>query len=166
MRHPRVVFSFLLILASVLAFFPLFKAGFVGYDDPDYVLNNPFLKHFSLKNTAFLLKSSKIDMFIPVTQFSYLADHSLGGMQSFWYHLNSILIHSLNCLLIFLLCLKLSRKEWASFFCAALFAVHPLHVESVGWISERKDPVYVFFYLLAFWAYVLFASGKAGSCMD
>jgi hypothetical protein len=162
MRNSRLVVSrILLILASLLAFFPLFKAGFVGYDDPDYVLNNPFLKHFSLKNMAFLLKSSKIDMFIPVTQFSYLADHSLGGMQPFWYHLNSILIHSLNCLLIFSLTRKLSGNEWASFFCALLFAVHPLHVESVAWISERKDLVYVFFYLLAFAAYVRFRDKKS-----
>ncbi|MCD6065793.1 MAG: transrane and repeat-containing protein [Bacteroidetes bacterium] len=154
MRSPKTIYLIVLIIACLIGFSPVLYADFVNYDDPDYVLNNSFLKHFSIKNTVFLLKSSKIDMFIPLTQFSYLLDYSLGGMKAFGFHLCSLLLHILNAILIFFLVRKISGKEPAAFFIALLFAIHPLHVESVAWIAERKDVLYLFFYLLAFGAYI------------
>jgi tetratricopeptide (TPR) repeat protein len=123
---------------------------FVNYDDPDYVLENP---HVRAGDVAWAFTSMEHANWFPLTWLSHILDVELFGIHSGAHHLTSVAIHALSALLLFGLLRKITGERWPSAFVAFVFAAHPLHVESVAWIAERKDVLCALFFLLTLWAY-------------
>jgi tetratricopeptide (TPR) repeat protein len=133
---------------------PALQAGFIDYDDKDYILNNPRVHGLSLANVRWALSATRLGMWQPLTWFSYMADHELYGLRPQGYHLTSLFFHLLNTALLFGWLARATKALAPSLFAAAVFALHPLHVESVAWVASRKDVLSTFCWLLAMWAYV------------
>ncbi len=155
-----------LSLAFIAAapYWPVRGFAFVNYDDPLYVTANPYLRSgLTLSGILWALRSGYASNWHPVTWISHLIDVSLFGMNAGAHHAVSVAIHALNALLLFLALRALTRARWRSWLVAALFAAHPLRVESVAWIAERKDvlsALFCFLALLAYWWYG--EAGRAG----
>jgi len=141
------------ILLTIITYIPVFNAGFVNWDDGDYVQNNYTIR--SLQNIKDIITTPVQGNNHPVTMVSLALNYTLSGNSPVAYHLTNILFHILNVILVFFFIRRLSGgKIWAAFITAVLFGIHPLHVESVAWISERKDVLYTFFFLSALIQYL------------
>jgi len=146
------------------AYWPILRAQFIGLDDPIYVTGNAHVLHgLSGGNLAWAFRTDAAANWHPLTWLSHMLDAQLFGLDPMGHHLTSLLFHIANALLIFLLFLEWTGALWRSLFVAVLFALHPLHVESVAWVAERKDVLSAFFFLLTLWAYGRYArpSGEA-----
>jgi len=131
---------------------------FVTYDDPDYVTENASIRlGLSAEGWKYALTTPVMGFYHPITMLTLLADYELYGLDPKGYHLGNIFLHALNTLLLFGWLRFATGREWASAAVAALFAVHPLHVESVAWIAERKDVLSTCFGLGCLWAYAAWA---------
>ncbi len=140
---------------TLVAFAPALVCGFVNYDDDGYVYDNPEVQRgLSARTISWAWTSLQQANWHPLTWLSLMLDTQLYGLDPPGYHLTNLLLHLANVLLFYLLLRRLTGAIWRSFFVAALFAVHPLRVESVAWVSERKDVLSTFFGLLALLAYV------------
>ena len=142
-----------LLLTIVAAFAQVYSFDFVNYDDPDYVTANPHVRN---PDPAWALASTEHANWFPLTRLSHILDVELFGMQSGAHHLTNAAIHAVTSLLLLALLLRITGERWPSAFVAFIFAVHPLHVESVAWVAERKDVLCGLFFVLALWAYVLY----------
>jgi tetratricopeptide (TPR) repeat protein len=139
-------------------FFPALSAGFVDYDDPLYVSNNPDVKAgLSAAGIRWAFTTYHAANWHPLTWLSLQLDATLWGNDPRGFHLTSVLLHAANAALLFLTLRSLTGAFWRSAAVALLFAVHPLRVESVAWVAERKDVLSTLFGLLALWAYAGYA---------
>jgi tetratricopeptide (TPR) repeat protein len=128
--------------------------GFITYDDPVYVTENAHVKGgLTWENVRWAFQSTEASNWHPLTWLSHMADVQAFGLRPWGHHLTSVLLHALNALLLFAALRRLTGALWRSLFVAALFGLHPLHVESVAWISERKDVLSTTFWMLVLWAY-------------
>ena len=156
---------FLLVGTTLVVYFRVIGFDFVKWDDPLWVSENVMVKNgFSWDALLWSFSgATEISCYwAPLTWLSFFLDHSIYGMNAGGYHFTNLLLHIANTLLIFF-CLKwISRALWASALVAALFALHPLHVESVAWITERKDVLSAFFWMLSIWVYAWYVK-KTGS---
>jgi tetratricopeptide (TPR) repeat protein len=131
------------------------RYSFLDYDDDAYVLANPHvLTGLTWQNVGWAFGSTHASNWHPLTWLSHALDCQLYGRWAGGHHLTNVLFHLTNTLLLFGLLQRMTGALWRSAFVAGLFAVHPLHVESVAWIAERKDVLSAFFFLLTLWAYV------------
>lgn len=140
---------FILALVVFVIYLPAGKE-FFALDDPQYVVNNEQIAHPGLS----LFSTTINGNYHPLTLLSLALDFKLFKMSASGYHFTSLLLHTMNAILLFLFILRISRRSWVALVTALLFAAHPMHVESVAWISERKDVLYVFFYLASLLCYV------------
>jgi tetratricopeptide (TPR) repeat protein len=150
----------LLILATItlIAFAPAWNYGFVNYDDPGYVTENPAVRDgLTLKGAVWALTADQESNWHPVTWLSHMTDVELFGLDAAWHHRVNLAFHIANTLLLFWVLYRMTGARICSAFVAAFFAVHPLHVQSVVWISERKDVLSVFFGMLIVAAYLSYA---------
>ena len=144
----------LLILATVAVYAPVLHHGFVEWDDPYYVTENSHVRAgLSAGGIAWAFTAVTLANWHPLTWLSHMLDVSLFGLSPSGHHLTSLLLHLANTLLLFDVIRRMTGSPWRSLGVAALFALHPLHVESVAWISERKDVLSTFFWLAAIWAH-------------
>jgi len=144
-----------LLLATFAVYAQVAQFDFVNFDDPDYVVNNPHVRDgITAKGVQWAFTSGEAANWFPVTRLSHMLDVQLFGLRSGWHHLVNVLIHALAALLLFGFLNRATQARWPSALVAFLFALHPLHVESVAWVSERKDVLSAFFWFLALWAYV------------
>jgi tetratricopeptide (TPR) repeat protein len=128
---------------------------FVKYDDHLYVTDNPHVKYgISPESAIWAFTATVLANWHPLTMLSHMLDCQLFGLNPLWHHLTSVLFHTANTLLLFWVLKRMTGKIWASAFVAAAFALHPLHVESVAWIAERKDVLSGFFWMLTIASYV------------
>jgi protein O-mannosyl-transferase len=142
----------------VAVFWPVVHHEFVNYDDPDYVTANAHvLRGLSWDNVVWALSASHAGNWHPLTWLSHMLDVQLFGFHPGWHHGVSVLFHAANTVLLFLLFRRMTGATWRSGCLAGLFALHPLHVESVAWAAERKDVLSAFFFLLTLLAYARFA---------
>jgi protein O-mannosyl-transferase len=156
-----LVWALLAILGiTVLVYGRALYNGFSPLDDDDYILRNPVIRDFSLSGLKSIFSSFYIGMYEPLTMLTYMIEYALFGLKPLPYHLTNILLHLLNTWLVFIFIDKLCGKKIAALFVAALFALHPMHVESVAWISERKDVLYTFFFLLSLLYYLNYAKAN------
>ena len=140
---------------TLATFWPLTGCDFVNYDDTAYVSENAHvLGGLTLASASWAFSGTCLGNWQPVTMLSHMLDVQFCGLNAGMHHLTSLGFHAANTVLLFLLLARMTRRTWPSAFVAALFALHPLHVESVAWISERKDVLSTFFALLCLWAYV------------
>lgn len=152
---PRWIVPFIL-LTTFLAFIPALKAGFVTWDDGGYVNDNQLIR--DLSNLKLILTTPVQGNYHPLTIFSLAINYAISGMEPWSYHLFNLLFHLLNCFLVFRLALLLSKRNIIiAFTTAILFGIHPMHVESVAWVSERKDVLYGLFFLAGLIAYTKYA---------
>ncbi|HVM49872.1 MAG TPA: tetratricopeptide repeat protein [Candidatus Acidoferrum sp.] len=163
-RHPRLsaaLAGILLFLAVLGAFLPALRNGFVGYDDPDYVTENDHVRAgLTWEGVEWAFRSTEAANWLPLTRLSHELDCQLFGLAAWGHHLTSILLHALNATLLFVVLRRMTGATWRSFAVALLFGLHPLRVESVVWISERKDVLSTLFWMLTLWAYVRYAEGR------
>ena len=130
------------------------RCQFLTFDDQAYVTENRHVRAgLTIAGIKWAFTSTTAGNWHPLTMLSHMLDCQVYGMHPWGHHLTSILIHTANTVLLFLLLARLTGKTWRSACVALLFAVHPVHVESVGWIAERKDVLCAFFFLLGIWAY-------------
>lgn len=149
----------LLIAATAIAYWHSPECGFIKcFDDESYVTNNFHLTQGFAHGIAWAFGSEyRAANWHPLTWISLLVDYQLYGLDPKGFHLTNVLIHIANTLLLFFVLSRMTGAVWKSGFVAALFAVHPLHVESVAWVAERKDVLSTFFWLVTIYAYVLYA---------
>jgi tetratricopeptide (TPR) repeat protein len=146
-------------LLAFVVFLPVVEAKFIDMDDPDYVTrNNRVAGGLTTDGIRWAFSTFHAANWHPLTWLSLQADASLWKLDPRGYHLTNVLLHSANAALLFLTMRALIGGFWPSFAAALLFAVHPLRVESVAWVSERKDVLSTFFGLLALLAYVRYAA--------
>ena len=157
MSRPRIV-GLLLALVTLLAYMPVAKHTFVMYDDGDYITENLVVQNgLTWDGIKWAFATSHSANWHPLTWISHMADCQMFGLNSGGHHCVNALFHAVNAALLFVLMLRMTSAIWASLFVAALFAWHPMHVESVAWASERKDVLSTFFELLALMAYARYA---------
>src|SRR5450432_424884 len=128
---------------------------FVNYDDNKYVYENPEVtKGLTWQGTSWAFTHSYTANWHPLTWMSHMLDYQLYGLHASGHHLTNVLLHVLAAILLFLTLRNMTGFMWRSAFVAAVFAIHPLHVESVAWIAERKDVLSGVFFMLTLGAYV------------
>ncbi|MDR3457962.1 MAG: tetratricopeptide repeat protein [Verrucomicrobiae bacterium] len=160
MSRPRLI-ALLLALVTCAAFLPLARYGFTSFDDPDYVVKNEVVqKGLTWSGLGWAFTTGKTGNWFPLTWISHMAVCQVFGLNAGAHHLANVCFHVANTVLLLALLLRLTNALWPSAFAAALFAWHPLHVESVAWISERKDMVSTFFGLAALVAYTYYVQSK------
>jgi hypothetical protein len=163
MRRERLIYLGL-ILATLAAYWPVAHFKLLYYDDWTYIIENPCVRQgFTLWSTMWAFQSVVLGNWHPITWLSLMLDVQLFGCKDAAFHLVNLLFHVLNTLLVFRLLRRMTAPMWTSAIAAALFALHPLHVESVAWVAERKDMLSTFFGLLSLLAYLRYAEKKAAS---
>jgi tetratricopeptide (TPR) repeat protein len=146
----RYVLPALLGLLCLAVFLPAASFEFTNLDDNVYVVDNPALaKGLSGEGVRWAFTTRHGDLWMPATWLTYLADHQFGGGTPGAFHRTNIALHVASTLLLYFLLRRLAGAVWRPALVAALFAIHPLHVESVAWVAERKDVLSGFFFLLA-----------------
>ena len=146
----------LILFATFLAFIPALKAGFVTWDDGGYIHDNPLIR--DLSNLKLMLTTPVAGNYHPLTIFSLAINYAISGMEAWSYHLFNLLLHLVNCFLVFRLVLLLSKRNIViAFTTAVLFGIHPMHVESVAWVSARKDVLYGLFFIAGLITYTKYA---------
>ena len=144
-----------LIAANLIVYASVWHHGFVNYDDDDYVTANPVvLRGLTWHGVAWAFTTEHAVNWHPLTWLSHMLDVQLFGLDPGPHHLTNLLFHIANTLLLFGLLHRMTGALGRSAFVAGLFAVHPLHVESVAWVAERKDVLSTLFWMLTLWAYV------------
>ncbi len=149
-----------LFVITAVVYAPVTTFQFVNYDDTDFVTANPIVQAgFTTKGFMWAWTSEVARNWHPVTMFSHMFDCWLFKLQPWWPHLVNALLHATNTALLFMLLSRLTGAIWRSATVAALFALHPMHVESVAWVSERKDVLSTLFWFLTALAYGRYAMG-------
>src|SRR5271157_5466893 len=151
----RVAAVCLVLAAMTFAVFGQ-TAGFefVNFDDNAYVYENAKVTGgLSLKSLAWFFTHPYYCQYIPLTMLSFMGDYQLHGLRAGWYHLTNVALHTASAILLFLILRQMTGALWRSAFVAAVFAIHPLRVESVAWVTERKDVLSGFFFMLTLGAY-------------
>ena len=161
-RHDKSIgICLALLLITLAVFWQASTHEFINFDDLSYVTSNPHVKGgFSRDNVFWAFTTTTEANWHPLTWLSHMADSQLFGLNPAGHHLMNVLFHGANTLLLFHLLFRLTGCHWKSAFVSAIFALHPLHVESVAWVSERKDVLSTLFWLLAIWAYVRYVERR------
>lgn len=162
LRDRRAPIAILIAVAAVVVFLGALQCGFIAYDDDVYVYQNPHLRDgFNLRSVRWALTAHlthdalpHLDYWQPLTVFSRLLDVELFGMDPRGHHATNLLLHGLTAAVLFLVVEAMTGAPWRSAFVAAVFAVHPLRVESVVWVTERKDVLSGLLWMLTLGAYV------------
>jgi tetratricopeptide (TPR) repeat protein len=156
--RPETIICLFLVLVTGAVYLQVWNHEFVGYDDDGYVFENARVQNgLTLDNVIWAFKTTHKSNWHPLTWLSHLLDVELFEMQSGRHHMTSVVFHILNSLLLFGVFRKMTGNVWQSGFIAGMFALHPLHVESVAWVSQRKDVLSMFFWMLALWGYARYS---------
>ena len=150
-------FAVALAVFTVALYAPVIHHEFLNWDDPEYILENPYVTHgLSWASVSWALTSGAAANWHPLTWWSHMADVQLFGMNASAHHAMNLALHVVNTLLLFGVLHRMTGAAGRSAFVAALFGVHPLHVESVAWVAERKDVLSTLLWMLTLWAYVAY----------
>jgi Flp pilus assembly protein TadD len=165
MRESRrtVVICAALALGTLVLYAPVLGFDFIDWDDPQYVIGNFHLRDgLDWRGLAWCLQTPYGSHWIPLVWLSYMLDYQFHALNPSGYHVSNVLLHTADAVLLFLILKRMTGAFWRSAMVAALFAWHPMHVESVAWIAERKDVLSALFWMLTMWAYLNYA-GKGGT---
>ena len=145
----------LLLLAVVVVYWRVTDCEFIGFDDGQYVVENPHVHAgLSAQSVTWAFTTTAASNWVPLTWLSYMLDYELYGLEAGRHHLTSLLLHLLSALVLLALLRQLTGSLWPSAFVAMVFAVHPLRVESVAWVGERKDVLCTLLWMLSLQAYI------------
>lgn len=169
-KKPILYWLLFILLATLVFYFPTFRNGFVNWDDDIYIINNPYIHSLSAANIRNIFTSFYNGNYHPLTMLSYAFDLAVAGQKPFLYHLVNVFFHLLNTCGVFIMVYKLTGAVYTDkktkpgltipIIAALLFGLHPFHVESVSWVSERKDVLYAFFFIIALYTYVGYTETK------
>ncbi len=145
-QRLSVVICLFLATATISTFWQVHDHGFVDYDDFQYIVENPNVRSgLTWEGVVWALTTTHMSNWHPLTWLSHMMDCEIYGTKAGGHHLTNLLFHVANTLLLFVALKRMTKAFWRSAFVAALFALHPLHVESVAWVAERKDVLSTFF---------------------
>ena len=154
-KKKILIVYIVLTLAAVAVFWQVHQYDFVNIDDNIYVTENSHIQSgITLDGVIWAFSTKYAELWNPLIWISFMLDYQLYGLNAGGYHLTNLILHILSTLLLFWLFNRMTGMIWRSAFVAALFALHPLHVESVAWVSERKDVLSAFFWMLTLCLYV------------
>ena len=180
-HHPWTwTIGLLPVLLTSFFYLPVLKNNFVNWDDAEVIQENIHIRYLNLDSLHWMFTTFLSGNWIPLTWLSFAVDYRLGGLNPLIYHLDNLVLHGLNTLVVFFLSLKLlgrmPRQEtfgagqgilnwkWmAAFLTAILFGLHPIHTKSVAWATERKDLLSGFFFFTSLWVYLDYAANKKNS---
>jgi tetratricopeptide (TPR) repeat protein len=156
-QRQKLIVCIILTLATLAVFWQVHQFDFTNFDDNMYVTENYHIHSLiSLEGIRWAFSIRYGDLWYPLVWLSFMFDYQLYGLNAGGYHLTNLILHILSALLLFWLFCRMTGAVWKSAFVAALFALHPLHVESVAWIAERKDVLSAFFWMLTLCLYVYY----------
>jgi len=156
--HSEILICLILFIITSAVYLQVLYHGFVIFDDPEYVIANPhIINGLTIKSIIWSFTAEVQGNWHPLTLLSHMLDCQLYGLNPGPHHITSLFLHILNTLLLFLVLKRMTDALWKSAFAAALFALHPLHIESVAWVAERKDVLSTLFWMLTMWCYVRYA---------
>ncbi len=154
-KDPAFLAGILLFILTAAVFLPAIHHDFLNYDDQLYITENTMvLKGITPEGVYWAFTNIDAGSYYPLTWLSHMIDSHLYGLNPGGHHFSSILLHSINTFLLFVLLRKMTGDSMPSFLTAAIFAFHPLHVEPVAWVSSRKDVLSTFFWILTMFSYV------------
>ena len=159
----RILIIYIALVAINLAvFLQVHQHDFINLDDHIYVVgNNEIQSGLTMKGVLWTFTTSHAHMWHPLTWLSLMLDYQLFGLNAGGYHFTNLILHILSTLLLFGLLERMTGAVWRSAFVAALFAIHPLHVETVSWITKRKDVLSGFFWMLTLFLYIWYTEKPA-----
>jgi tetratricopeptide (TPR) repeat protein len=159
-KAPSDLWIYALLTAGIFAaYVPVLRFGFVNYDDPVYIANNPHVSGgITWSGMVWAFTHSFAGNWFPLTWISHMLDCQFFGLDAGVHHFTNLAIHTAATLLLFAVLRRITQARWPSALVAGLFALHPLHVESVAWIAERKDVLSAFFWMLTLWAYARYVA--------
>ncbi|MFA5324204.1 MAG: tetratricopeptide repeat protein [Smithella sp.] len=156
-NKKKFIVYFLLILALLAVYWHVTGYDFINFDDQGYVTENGHVQAgLTLDGIRWAFGTKYLGLWNPLVWISFMCDHQFYGLNAGGYHLTNLILHILSTLLLFWLFNRMTGAIWKSAFVAAFFALHPLHVESVAWIAERKDVLSAFFWMLTLCLYVYY----------
>ena len=166
----NIIWAAGIAIITFIVFSPALTADFINFDDIQYVTDNPYIRNITAQNlkTILLTDVNGTGNWHPLTFISLAIDYSISGSKPWGYHLTNIIFHLFNTVLIFylvfIICtrIRIKNKVLISIITALLFGIHPMHVESVAWVSGRKDLLYTFFYLLSTLFYLQYLDKSKG----
>jgi tetratricopeptide (TPR) repeat protein len=157
-RSTALAIALGLAVLVALVYWPVRHFDFTALDDGDYVQNNPYVRAgLAWSSIVWAWTTVFASNWHPLTWMSHMLDVDLFGLDAGGHHMTSVVLHAINAVLLFAVLRRMTGSMWRSSVVAALFAVHPLHVESVAWIAERKDVLSGCFWMLTVWAYASYA---------
>jgi hypothetical protein len=134
---------------TALALSPSLRNGFTNLDDNVLVTDNAMIMQLTPASVREIFTSFHSGLYHPLVLLSYAVEFRFFKLDPLPYHCTNLLLHLLNCALVFWLFRRIAGNQWVAFIVALLFGIHPMHVESVAWVAERKDVLYAAFYLAA-----------------
>lgn len=159
--HRGLLISVFIFFGTMALYWPSISYDYINIDDPDYAAQNSFVKQgFTKEAFIWAFTTTKRANWHPVTWLSYMADVQFMGSSARTHHLVNLLLHALNAVLLFIVLHRMTNAVWPSLIASLLFAVHPLNIESVVWIAERKNVLSTLFWLLVMWCYSSYAANK------
>ena len=153
-KLPKWLLPLSVVIFTAIIYNQAIFNGFTKFDDAIYVTDNSFIRDFSWKGVLAIFTSFSTCNYHPFTTITYLFEYKFFQLDPLPYHALNVLLHLANTWLVYTLAERLSGKKITAFAVAVFFGIHPMHVESVAWISERKDVLYSFFFLLALLFYI------------
>jgi protein O-mannosyl-transferase len=155
--NQQLILSILLIVITFIAFYPTTQSEFINFDDGEYVSENKNIQEgVTTRGIVWAFTTGRAGNWHPLTWLSHMIDVQIFGLKPGWHHLTNLLFHITNAVLLFFTLFRMTKALWPSALVAALFALHPLHVESVAWVAERKDVLSTFFWMLTIFFYITY----------
>lgn len=152
-RREKFILVIILLLAA-LVYSPSLFNDFTYWDDLAHTLLNEDIRKLDLDHLLKIFASYYVGMYHPLTTLTFAINYALGGYNPLIYHATNYLLHLVNSILVYFVVRRISNKPFIALFSTAIFALHPMHVESVAWIAERKDVLYAFFFFLSLLLYI------------
>lgn len=160
-NRNKILFCIFISILTVSIYWQIQGHDFIILDDPSYIYeNNHVIRGLSLESVKWAFTESHVANWHPVTWISHILDHEFYELEPGGHHRTNLIFHTVNAILLFLVFMRMTGAFWQSATMATLFAIHPLHVESVAWASERKDVLSMFFMMLTIWAYIRYVEKR------
>jgi len=156
----RSALLLLILIITAISYHPTLQAEFTNWDDNTHITENPSVRSLSVDNLGRIFSERISGVYIPLTTLSYALEFRFFGLDSFIFHLDNLLLHLGVVILVLIFLIKIGLRLPAAMAATLIFAVHPIHVESVAWVTERKDVLYAFFYLMALCTHIHFVKTR------
>ncbi len=155
-RQFIIISIFLILIITILTLYPCLHNGFTNWDDNEYVVGNTQIRSLAVKSILKIFTTYCYGSYMPLSILSFALNYRSAHLSPFAYHMTNLVLHLINCLLVFYLFMLLTDDLGISFLTTILFAVHPLHIESVAWVSARKELLFTLFFLAGIILYLYY----------